>query len=66
MNIKLENQQKLATLINHHEKIKNRVYPSTYLACQESMLKILNDLIVRRAGFCVADLTQGGVKAAGH
>lgn len=58
MNIKIENKLKLNSLINHHEKIKNTIYPDSYLACRESMMKILNDLIVDRSGVCSADYTR--------
>lgn len=58
MNIKLENKLKLNTLINHYEKIKNTIYPDDYLACRESMVKILNDLIIKRSCVCSADHTS--------
>jgi len=48
MNIKLQNQQRLANLVNHQNKICKTIYPDDYLAVKESVLRVLDEIIKKR------------------
>lgn len=49
MNIKLENKQRLKSLINHRNKILGTIYPDHCQALKKSILEILGGIIKKRS-----------------
>lgn len=64
MNVKLENQLRLGSLITHRNKILTTIYPDDYTAAKENVLKILDGVIEDRAGLCAVDYEPDRIRMA--